>query len=69
MENFSSKDYSMSPKEACKLLRVTENTLRVWRRQGYGPTPIRIGKKLWYCERLIEDYLRGCWEKANRGAQ
>lgn len=36
--------YDLSMDEAAKVLRISRSTIMRWRRQGYGPKPIKYGK-------------------------
>lgn len=50
--------YLLSAAEAAKRLGIARQTLRRW-----GLLKIRIGKKVYYEENVIEKILEGCYEK------
>lgn len=46
-------------KEAAELLGVSVRTLSNWRRDGFGPQPIRDGGRLLYDRATVEAFSRG----------
>lgn len=52
------QDELLMPKEAAKLLRVSEGTLRDWRYRRVGPPYIRVGQRPRYDVRDLERWLR-----------
>ncbi len=58
------------PAEAAELLgQTSQNTLRYWRRTGYGPRHFRIGKRVAYRVCDIEAWIEERLAADDRGAR
>lgn len=44
-------------RETAEKLRVSEVTLWLWRKRGYGPTCSKIGKRFLYSKRAITKFF------------
>jgi excisionase family DNA binding protein len=51
--------------EVARLLKVSENAVRTWRRNGDGPPFIRIGKEHRYNKQQVLDWLAAQQEQDN----
>jgi excisionase family DNA binding protein len=47
----------LTPKEAAALLKVTEGTLKNWRREGSGPPSYKLGRGVRYIRPEINSWL------------
>lgn len=47
----------LTPREAAEILGITESTIGSWRRQGYGPTYIKMGGMFRYRLRSVQAFL------------
>jgi excisionase family DNA binding protein len=48
----------LTPKEAAAKLRVSMATLRGWRKEGKGPTVVRLSRRTFrYSEEHIKEYI------------
>lgn len=45
--------------EAAAILRVTDRTLRNWRKAGFGPQPVRDGGRVLYDRGAVEAFQAG----------
>lgn len=43
--------------EAAELLRITAQTLKNWRRRGYGPVWAKVGGKILYSQKAITKFF------------
>jgi predicted DNA-binding transcriptional regulator AlpA len=43
--------------EVSELLRVPVKTLRYWKREGRGPTAVRLGTRLVYRQSEVDQYI------------
>lgn len=57
----------LTTEEVAKILRVTRQTLWIWRKEGKGPTWVRAGKRVLYPKRKLEEFLGYELEKVNGG--
>jgi excisionase family DNA binding protein len=48
----------VTPEEAAKYMRMSANTLSMWRSQGIGPRFIKTGRHVKYDLRDLDVYLR-----------
>lgn len=47
----------LMPAELAEMLKVTEETLREWRRQKIGPDFVKVGKSVLYRETDVQQWL------------
>ncbi len=52
-------DGRMPRKEAAKYLCRAEKTLAMWTMEGKGPRSVRVGGRIFYFKRDLEDFVRG----------
>ena len=47
----------LTPKETAKILQISMATLRVWRKTGKGPPPVRLSRRtIRYSPESIKEY-------------
>lgn len=49
--------FSVSEQEASKLIGLSKSTLRAWRSQGRGPAYCRLGRRIVYPLKGLEQFL------------
>jgi len=49
-------DY-LTPPDAARALHVHPHTLKRWRWRNYGPSPVRVGQRLYYRASDIQGWL------------
>lgn len=47
----------MTVNEVAELLRTPAGTLRYWRHLGKGPASFKLGRRILYTRRDVEDYI------------
>lgn len=50
----------LSTVKAAKVLGVTSQTLKNWRREGKGPAYYQMGGCVFYYQTDLDEYLSGC---------
>jgi hypothetical protein len=48
----------LTPAEVARYLDVSVATLANWRSVGRGPTPMRLGRRVWYFAEDVEQFLQ-----------
>ena len=52
-------DGRMARKEAAKYLGRAEKTLAMWTMEGKGPRSVRVGGRIFYFKRDLDDFVSG----------
>jgi len=47
----------MSESDVAEVFRITPRTLRAWRRRGYGPAHVHVGKFIRYWPAEVERFI------------
>ena len=48
----------LTPAEAAEFLRLSPETLRVWRHLGLGPRYLKMGRAVRYCRDHLEKWIQ-----------
>ena len=51
-------DVFRNNKEAAAFLHLQPATLKIWRSRRYGPSFLKIGRKVFYRQSVLEDWLK-----------
>jgi len=46
--------------DIAEVCRITPRTLRAWRRRGYGPAHVHVGKFIRYEPGAVEKFIEDC---------
>ena len=66
-------DQLLTPRELSEILKVSEDTLRRWRKQGTGPSYVKLGGRMVrYPEKEVREFLKRkevvtTWHSSERG--
>ena len=52
--------------ETAKRLKRSESTLNHWQQIGYGPRSARLGKRVYYIESELEEFVRSEFDAQSR---
>jgi hypothetical protein len=55
---FSNRDNRMTPIEAAQYLERTRKTLAQWRYNKKGPAFIKVGERIYYDKRVLDEWLQ-----------
>ena len=55
---FTNRDNRMTPIEAAQYLERTRKTLAQWRYNKKGPAFIKVGERIYYDKRVLDEWLR-----------
>lgn len=47
----------LSEEDVAALFDIKENTLAVWRSENYGPRPTKLGRKVFYLESEVREWV------------
>lgn len=47
----------MTPEQVAAMLKVKAKTLEVWRSRNRGPAYVKLGREIFYSEKLIKEWI------------
>ncbi|MCW2495471.1 helix-turn-helix domain-containing protein [Jatrophihabitans sp.] len=60
-----SNEHDLHPeRETAEQLRISHETLRVWRRNGTGPKSFRVGRRVMYRQADIDTFINEAYDQA-----
>jgi len=60
MTDQASAEQLITLSEFADRCRRTENTVRYWRKTGYGPRGFRLGRRVVYDRAEVEEFIASC---------
>jgi len=59
------EDELLVPSEVARILKVSENTLAIWRHHRRGPDFLKLGRQVRYEDSVIQEFKEACRKRCD----